>query len=102
MYGDDPGEGIYKEHSIEELSQGEVVIVASDGIWDSLKWPMIHRILEEEGQSLQEKANFMAETANHYGKLKDYNSPFSMRGPSRGNEGKLDDVTVILANVVKE
>ena len=75
------------------------MIVASDGIWDNLKWPMIHRILEEEDQSLQEKTNFMAETANHYGKLKYYESPFYKRGSSY--EGKLDDVAVILANIVK-
>ena len=44
----------------------------------------------------------MAETANHYGKLLDYKSPFSIRQDYSKKEGKLDDVAVILANVIKE
>ena len=83
-------------------------MVGTTGIWDNLREEMITQILRPKQKSLEEKAQLIAETASHYGRLPNYKAPFYERWSESGKyceeedkTGQDDNATVILAQIVK-
>lgn len=51
-------------------------MVGTTGIWDNLREEMINKLLRPEHKTLEEKAQLIAETAFHYGRLLHYKAPY--------------------------
>ena len=69
-------DGVYHEYKEGEVKGEEFLVVGSDGIWDNLKDHMIYQIVEKKGESLVKKAGTLTTAANHYGSMRNYESPF--------------------------
>lgn len=104
--GDSPNLAIIQTHDILDK---DIVIVASDGLWDNLFDEEIletinKRVGGKEGQlaDCEEVANYLAALAEKYSLDVQYESPFAKRAKARGFEyfgGKEDDITVIVAQM---
>ena len=97
-----------KKHPIDEFVDGQFIVVGTTGIWDNLSEEMITKILRPQQKSLEEKAQLIAETASHYGRLLNYKAPYYERWIARQSyyeeekkRGRDDNATVILAQIVK-
>mmetsp|Transcript_48048 Transcript_48048/g.75028 ORF Transcript_48048/g.75028 Transcript_48048/m.75028 type:complete len:158 (-) Transcript_48048:69-542(-) len=80
---------------------GDVVLLATDGVWDNMFEDEIKNMVEEIDVP-QEVANRLAEKAIRIGRSEGQPTPFSMRAEEQGlfhPGGKLDDVTVVVAYV---
>ncbi|KAF7639756.1 Protein phosphatase [Meloidogyne graminicola] len=120
---DKPESSELREH---ELQSGDIVLIASDGLWDNCHISTIAKLLyseednikqktEEEGEegqqnrslqmshaSLQARCNSLALIARHLSADEHYISPFTQRALKHGIRapgGKSDDVTIILFQV---
>jgi protein phosphatase PTC7 len=92
-----------------EVLPGDLVVLASDGLWDNIFEQEIGEILFELQQTIQDKKEFVATAAeklaikaNKNGADLEYHSPFEAHARAKGYDfsgGKLDDVTVIVAIV---
>ncbi|KAL7072129.1 hypothetical protein ACQ4LE_008754 [Meloidogyne hapla] len=108
-----------REH---ELQSGDLILMATDGLWDNCHIGTIARLLygdedennikdTEEGKeespkmsqaSLQARCNSLALIARHLSADENYISPFTQRALKHGIKapgGKPDDVTIILFQV---
>ncbi|CAK5052028.1 unnamed protein product [Meloidogyne enterolobii] len=106
-----------REH---ELQSGDLILMATDGLWDNCHIGTIARLLygdedennineKEETQqpkmsqaSLQARCNSLALIARHLSADEHYISPFTQRALKHGIKapgGKPDDVTIILFQV---
>ncbi|XP_048439199.1 probable protein phosphatase 2C 71 [Pyrus x bretschneideri] len=105
--GDDPSELIEKYRI--DLDEGDVVVAATDGLFDNLYEQDITSIVLKSLQTrleLQDIAELLATSAQELGRSKSTRSPFAdaakASGYARYSGGKLDDVVVILSYVAKK
>jgi serine/threonine protein phosphatase PrpC len=75
--GANPEHGVYHEFKPEEIDSADVIVVASDGIWDNLSSKTIYGLLE--GQLLSNAAKDIADFAIRMGTAIDYESPFYLK-----------------------
>ncbi|CAN6678665.1 unnamed protein product [Malus baccata var. baccata] len=105
--GDDPSELIEKYRI--DLDEGDVVVTATDGLFDNLYEQEITSIVLKSlqtGLELQDIAELLATSAQELGRSKSRTSPFADAAKASGyagySGGKLDDVVVILSCVEKK
>ncbi|KAM1075150.1 hypothetical protein ACFX19_020278 [Malus domestica] len=105
--GDDPSELIEKYRI--DLDEGDVVVTATDGLFDNLYEQEITSIVLKSlqtGLELQDIAELLATSAQELGRSKSTRSPFADAAEASGyagySGGKLDDVVVILSYVEKK
>lgn len=85
-----------------EVRKGDIILVATDGVWDNVFEERILKIFEHAGGNLDAAAKEVAETSIRIG-MSNEPTPFCARAQEVGLQhagGKLDDVTVVLAHVV--
>lgn len=102
--GDDPS--LLLESYDIALNEGDVIVTATDGLFDNLYDHEIASIIQnslQSGLGPKEMATLLAEKAQERGKSTSGNSPFSDAARAVGYNtyigGKLDDVTVIVSLV---
>lgn len=99
--GDDPKVSLTNSMQSEV---NDIVVIASDGLWDNLDLPAMKKIVNES--EAERIAQLLAETAYTKSLSFDYESPFSTKAKKSGlhypRSGKPDDISVISAQVVKE
>jgi protein phosphatase PTC7 len=83
-----------------ELQSGDVILIATDGLWDNLPDSQIIENLKGiNAENLQAKCNTIALIARQLSNDKSHPSPFSFKAQAHGYEqsgGKIDDLTLIL------
>jgi protein phosphatase PTC7 len=88
---------------------GDVVVLATDGLWDNLAIDEIGRLLGKwqtemgEEEFVLDAAERLAEIANQNGADPNYESPFALKVRESGKQfsgGKPDDVTVVVGLVI--
>ena len=104
--GDSPNLAIIETHDVQDR---DIVIVASDGLWDNVYDETIISIIndktkESKGEVIDsgELAYYVANIAEKYSMDVSYDSPFSKRARAKGFEyygGKEDDITVIITQM---
>jgi len=94
------------EVSSFELSEGDFIVIATDGLWDNLKESTllteISKLKSFLLEDLEKAAQILAKKAVELAFDPDYVSPFAMSARRNGiniSGGKPDDVTVLLARV---
>lgn len=105
--GDDPTE-LIERYKID-LDEGDVIVTATDGLFDNLYEQEIASIVTKSLQTrmrLQDIAKFLATSAQEVGQSTSRRSPFADAVEASGyvgyTGGKLDDVTVIVSHVQKK
>jgi len=107
--GDNPYSASIRAHSVEI---GDLIVLATDGLWDNLSKIDIIKIITEYSNSLQpsEKINLtelatkISTKSREIALREDIDTPFSIRAKQNNIDfpgGKLDDVTVILAEIIE-
>lgn len=106
--GDSPNLAIIESHDIQDK---DIVIVASDGLWDNLYDENILSIINDKAKGLEgtlidctEAASFLATMAEKYSLDLNYDSPFSKKARAKGYEyygGKEDDITIVITQMNK-
>ena len=86
------------QHFRKEVKAGDLVLLATDGLWDNLFDEQILDILYTY-PNLSQAALQLATAANIIGHDRKAKSPFAVASSGRFLGGKLDDVTVVLARV---
>jgi protein phosphatase PTC7 len=93
------------------VRKGDVVVLASDGLWDNFPCEEIAKVLsvlreeEEDEEFVMAAAETLAETASRNGADPRYQSPFELKAKEAGRTytgGKPDDVAVVVALVVEK
>ena len=116
--GDDPNSADVKLHDIQQM---DIVILATDGLWDNLNNDQILTIMKKyyEIQAEEVKkeninisttlllhpkkaSEIITYTAEHVSLDQNYKSPFSIRSKGLYLGGKHDDITVIVAQVINK
>ncbi|XP_057855072.1 probable protein phosphatase 2C 71 isoform X1 [Cryptomeria japonica] len=102
--GDDPS-SVLESYEVH-LNEGDVIVTATDGLFDNIYDHEIASIVQtslQSGLSAKEIANLLAKEAQERGKSTSGNSPFAEAAQAAGYYtyigGKLDDVTVIVSIV---
>jgi protein phosphatase PTC7 len=99
--GDNPASAL-KHHM--QLSEGDVIVLGSDGLWDNLSKDQIEGIVRN-ALTLDFIAEEVALRSYRYSLMGDYNSPFYEKAKKLGincpKTGKSDDITVVAATVVR-
>ncbi|PON99406.1 PPM-type phosphatase domain containing protein [Trema orientale] len=105
--GDDPS-GLIEGYKID-LDEGDVIVTATDGLFDNLYEQEIASIVSkslEAGSKPQDIAKFLAKRAQEAGQSSSSRSPFADEARVAGYVGfaggKLDDVVVIVSLVQKK
>ncbi|GMT19149.1 hypothetical protein PFISCL1PPCAC_10446 [Pristionchus fissidentatus] len=88
------------KHSMQ-VSSGDVIVVATDGLWDNLPEEVLLRELTAlaNGADVQQVCNSIALCARRLSFDESHESPFSIRARQHGYDypgGKPDDITLIL------
>ncbi|EEQ97412.1 PP2C phosphatase, putative [Perkinsus marinus ATCC 50983] len=87
------------------LEEGDMVVLASDGLWDNVFNKDVMRVLEEQQDDVHAAAKELAIMAVTNGRNRKYASPFFRNALSQGNfvglGGKEDDVTVVVGKVTR-
>ena len=104
--GDSPNLAIIESHDIRDK---DIVIVASDGLWDNVYDDMILSVVNDKVKYLdgnlsncEELANFLAKLAERYSLDINYESPFAKKAKAKGYQyygGKEDDITVVVSQM---
>lgn len=85
------------------LQSDDLVIVASDGLWDNLfENDILSIVMNEKPIKPTEIATRLVGQARKFAEREDYDSPFSVESRRHGKNhqgGKLDDITVIVGVV---
>ncbi|KAF4671258.1 hypothetical protein FOL47_001602 [Perkinsus chesapeaki] len=93
------------ERSKTHLQDGDMVVVASDGLWDNVFDKDVIRVLERHRNDVQAAAMELATDAVRNGRNKTYASPFFRNAIQQrtfvGLGGKEDDVTVIVGRLTR-
>lgn len=87
--------------SVTEVHAGDIIVVATDGLWDNLFEDDIVALCERS-KSARRMAVDLVKQARSQSKMVDYQSPFSVEAAKHGKNrmgGKEDDITVIVAIV---
>lgn len=106
--GDNPSLAVVESHDVQDK---DLVIVASDGLWDNIYDDTIMKIINEdfikekgEIENCDKLATTLANLAEKYSLDVSYESPFAKRARARGIEyygGKEDDITVVVTQINK-
>jgi protein phosphatase PTC7 len=101
--GDNPEEAITKTH---EFKEGDIVVLATDGLWDNLFEQQIISIIRPffvttQSPDLTIVAEMIGESCLKHSMDPRYISPFSKRSKGLYRGGKDDDITIIVAQIVK-
>jgi len=106
--GDNPCLAVVESHDVQDK---DLVIVASDGLWDNLYDETILKIInddfkKEKGSisNCNDLAMSLANLAEKYSLDCEYESPFAKRARARGIEyygGKEDDITIVVTQINK-
>eukprot|EP00340_Litonotus_pictus_P003678 CAMPEP_0170516210 /NCGR_PEP_ID=MMETSP0209-20121228/2493_1 /TAXON_ID=665100 ORGANISM="Litonotus pictus, Strain P1" /NCGR_SAMPLE_ID=MMETSP0209 /ASSEMBLY_ACC=CAM_ASM_000301 /LENGTH=297 /DNA_ID=CAMNT_0010801013 /DNA_START=146 /DNA_END=1039 /DNA_ORIENTATION=- len=104
--GDNPSLAVMESHDVQDK---DLVITASDGLWDNLFDEMILELVntqtlkeEKKIKDCNELAGRLAVEAEKYSLDVNYESPFAKRARAKGIEyygGKEDDITVIVTQI---
>lgn len=104
--GADPLSGVLHNYKEGEILPEEVIAIGTDGIWDNLHDYMIYKVVADKEGDLKHKAKLLASLAERYGSAGNYESPFHLKAKEAGlnypKQGKLDDNSIILAQVIKQ
>jgi protein phosphatase PTC7 len=104
--GDDPSTGEVLSH---EVQHRDILIVASDGLWDNLFNVKIIDLIRPFVSSSDELvdpslvAEVIAKEAERYSNMQDYLSPFGKNAREHRYNyegGKPDDITVVVAQIL--
>jgi len=86
-----------------ELQPGDVILLATDGLWDNVPESLIVEVLSgTKKESLQAAANSLALIARRLSHDEEYASPFAVKAEKHGIStvgGKPDDLVLILLHV---
>lgn len=102
--GDDP-ESSYS--NVHEFKENDIIVLATDGLWDNLFENQIVNIIQpfygisNKILDLNVVAELIGETCERYSLDQRYKSPFSQRSKGLYLGGKPDDITIIVAQIVK-
>jgi len=103
-HGDRPDEAQIQVHKFEE---NDIIILATDGLWDNLYEQQILKILKpfhdisNQLKNLDIIAEMIGQISEKYSNDQKYKSPFSKKSKGLYLGGKADDITVIVAQIVK-
>ena len=103
-HGDSPQEA---KTNVHEIQENDIIVLGTDGLWDNLFEDHIIQIIKpffeisNRIQSLSTVAEMIGETAERYSLDQRYKSPFSVKSNGLYLGGKPDDITIIVAQVVK-
>jgi serine/threonine protein phosphatase PrpC len=79
------------------------IVLASDGLWDNLHEEEIGQ-LAVSGGDMVGRVRTMVKRAKEMAYLLEYESPFYLKAVKKGHSvpkgGKIDDITIIIAEVV--
>lgn len=88
----------------KQMSPGDVVIAATDGVWDNLHKKTIDYIISN-APNTETMAESIAMQSFRYSLLGDFNSPFYEKAVASGSPcspgGKSDDITIVAARVIR-
>lgn len=91
-----------------KIFENDIIILASDGLWDNLFINRVifevNRIIEKFGRDLKMISDRLANLAFEHSLDKGYFSPFEKQARKNGKGfkgGKSDDITVVVAQVVR-
>ncbi|XP_014675262.1 PREDICTED: protein phosphatase PTC7 homolog [Priapulus caudatus] len=94
------------ERSAFDVEEGDLIIVATDGLFDNMSDDLIceelSKLTDRRLESMQRTARSLVEIAHELSRDPDYVSPFSLHARANGinlTGGKPDDITVVLASV---
>lgn len=83
-----------------ELESGDVVLLATDGLWDNVPEKIIVDVLKNiEPQNIQMVCNTIALIARRLSHDEEHKSPFAVKAGEYGitaTGGKPDDITLVL------
>jgi protein phosphatase PTC7 len=102
--GDSPYDSHINTHLIKE---NDIIVLATDGLWDNLYENQILQILQpyyensEVLRDINSIAAKIAEICERFSINQKYKSPFSARSGGLYLGGKPDDITIIVAQIVK-
>ena len=103
--GDDPSCADFEEHIVKDK---DIFLVATDGLWDNLYLPSILDILRpfiRKSDDLLDPeliVEILGKEAEKFSNMVSYRSPFAKQASryfSDYDGGKIDDITIILAQV---
>lgn len=103
--GDDPENALCNEH---RMNEGDIVIAATDGLWDNLETENIVDIVnslyfKNQGDLTEKKiAEALSNKAEKFSTAKNYRSPFAKKAKEHGKDyigGKPDDITVVVSKI---
>jgi phosphatidylserine decarboxylase len=97
--GDDPYKAKVKS---VDIKQADIIVLATDGLWDNLFPKDIISIIEQNYSDLKEAAEQIARRAQEVALRENIETPFERKANKRWRGGKLDDITVIIAKVTKD
>lgn len=116
--GDDPSSAVVQKHKIQE---NDIVIVATDGLWDNLYPEQICKLLKayinqdynkekkKDAEPVttvltkpQEISEVLAQSCQYYSLQQSYNSPFAIRSKGMYLGGKHDDITIVIGQIIKK
>ena len=101
-YGDDPESAVTNIH---EYKENDIIVLATDGLWDNLYENQIISIIRPflltKPIDLNIIAKMIGETCLKYSMDRKYISPFARRSGGRYIGGKDDDITIIVAQIIK-
>lgn len=98
---DTPADADY--YVLEDLTEDDTLVLATDGVWDNL-WDGDWLAQLGPSRSCEQMARAVSEMAHRNGRDPDFGSPFQVNAQRHGMRykgGKLDDVTVVVARVVR-
>ena len=85
------------------VNEGDILVVASDGVFDNLSSFQIGEIIEDNYHlGVQGMADAISEAAFRLGADETYNSPFAKKAKLANKNfmgGKLDDTTCVVAKI---
>lgn len=103
-HGDSPYDATTNVHEIKE---NDIIVLATDGLWDNMFENQILQIIKpyyEHSDTLTNLNSIAKRIAENCEKISNntrYKSPFSQRSGGLYIGGKPDDITVIVAQIVK-
>ena len=101
--GDNPESAIKMIH---EFKENDIIVLATDGLWDNLYESQILGILNAFVSKSnvianpEEVAEMIALTAEQFSLNQRYKSPFAIRSQGLFNGGKSDDITIIVSQII--
>lgn len=87
---------------ITDIAADDVLVLATDGVWDNVYEEDIMRLVIEGRRSPRKIAGHISRLSQRQGRDGSYMSPFAFSASQQGlsyTGGKLDDVTVVVARV---